>query len=116
MFTKSKVLNMIILISDERHKELIDSPNDDSPVSDVVPISIRTLFNRLDSNITTHNTLYELLDQLSFDNEIRDCSATNLSWGREKKSDGGYSPTFGFFIELELSGSDTVLRIKPKSD
>ena len=100
MFTKSQVLNMIIVINDEKHKELIDSSNENSPVSDVFPISIRTLFNRLDSNITTHDDLYECLDQLSLDNKIRDCSTTTLSWGREKKPDGGYSSTFGFFIEL----------------
>lgn len=103
MFTKSDVLNMIVSITIERKRELIDGFDGDLTSNDIptVPISISALFNRLDSNITTHDFLYELLDQLYAEGRINDVSYTNMSWGRQKGADGNISPSFGFFIELQ---------------
>ncbi len=103
MFNKSDVLNMILSISTERKRELIDGSDEALTSSDIptVQISMRTLFNRLDSNITTHGFLYDLLDELCSEGQINDCSNTDMSWGRQKGADGSISPSFGFFIELQ---------------
>lgn len=103
MFTKSDVLNEIISITIERERELIDGSDGALTSNDLptVQVSMRTLFNRFDSNITTYHLLYEFLDELYAEGNINDVSSTNMSWGRQKCADGNISPSFGFFIELQ---------------
>lgn len=58
-------------------------------------VSIKELFERLDSNFTTHCVFCSCLDELKAQGEIEDLSDSLGGWGRDK---GGDPVCFGKII------------------
>ncbi|PNH79472.1 hypothetical protein [Vibrio diazotrophicus] len=86
MLNKQKVHEIIVNMVDKKRKDEYEkNPSFFSSIHEVpnLPLNTRELLEQLDSNITTHEYYFSILDELELDGKIIDLSSGN--WGVSKE-------------------------------